>query len=651
MNPSAHDLKRRPWFFGRRMNASVRGASAYVPDAEADFRPLDMKILRGVWGWMAPYRRGYVITAVAGLVMSGLELVTPRFMQQLVDTDIPGIHFNVFAAALVKLLAAMGMVKNTALWSRYDIACMNISTTVGVWALTMLGALLIQRQVIWYTTLYGQKVLFGLRAAVFKQLQRLSMNYYDRTRFGRILTRGTGDIDSMSNFIVWGISTLVNNLALMILAAAIMIWLDWRIAVSVLWLGPVLYVVNMYYRRRIGVAWRRTREGWTRVSTNLAENISGMRVVTAFNRQFQNLDVFNDLQAINTANNMRAAFINGIYQPLLGVISFLGRAIIIIMGTWMVFHEPASAGAESFQIGKLIAMYVYWDWFMGPVINFGNFYNDTMMALACAERVQSLLAERPQVSDRADAIIVPRLRGEVSFHEVSFGYRAEAPVLHDITFHALPGQTISFVGHTGCGKSTIVSLICRFYLPQKGCITFDGHDTRHMQSENLHSFLGIVSQNNYLFTGTIMDNIRYARPQTTAEQVRTALSELGCLEQLQSLPQGLDTQVGERGASLSLGQRQLICFARAFVANPRILLLDEATSAIDTYTELIIQQALARLIKNRTTFIVAHRLSTIVHSDCILVMDQGRIVERGTHTELLRCDGIYSGLYRQFTCA
>ena len=638
-------LKTRPWL-RRRHDPGVKGAASFKPDFEADYRALDGKILRGVWEWMAPYRNGYVLMALAGLLMSGLELITPRFLQQLVDTDIPGIQLNIFSSWVLDFASWIGRPVNISRWPRPDVAYLNITTTILVWALTMGAALLIQRQVIWYTTYYGQRVLFNLRAAVFRQLQRLSMNYYDRTRFGRILTRGTGDIDSMSNFIVWGINTLVNNLAMMLLAAAMMLWLDWRIALAVLWLGPVLYITNILYRRRIGHAWRLTREGWTRVSTNLAENISGMRVVNAFNRQYQNLDVFNDLQAVNTANNMHAALINGIYQPLLGLISFLGRLIIIALGAWMLLC--GSGAADAFHIGKLIAVYVYWDWFMGPVINFGNFYNDTMMALACAERVQTLLAEKPQVTDVQTPVVIESLRGEVIFDHVTFGYDPAHPVIHDVSFRAAPGEVISLVGHTGCGKSTIISLICRFYLPQQGRIAFDGIDIREVEGANLHRFLGIVSQNNYLFTGTVMENIRYARPEASDQQVRTALSDLGCLEQLESLPDGLQSQVGERGGALSLGQRQLICFARAFLADPRILLLDEATSAIDTYTELVIQQALARLVKNRTTFIVAHRLSTITGSDCILVMDHGRIRERGNHDQLLALGGMYAELYRQF---
>jgi ABC-type multidrug transport system fused ATPase/permease subunit len=390
------------------------------------------------------------------------------------------------------------------------------------------------------------------------------------------------------------------------------------------------------------------REHFTRVSTNLVENINGMRVVTAYNRQEENLSHFNSLQFHNTINNVGAAMMNGMYQPMLNVVGYIGKVIIFIFGTYLAVHGSAP-GERPFTVGALIALLFYWNWFMDPILNFGTFQNDMMQSMASAERVFALLEQKPDVTDAPDAILLPPIQGRVTFESVNFQYIQDKPVLHDITFDAAPGQTIALVGHTGCGKSTIMNLICRFYLPQGGRILLDGHDLTQVTSESLHRQMGIVSQSNYLFSGTVLDNIRYASPDSTEEQVIAAARELGSHEILCTLKDGYHSQVGERGAQMSLGQRQLICFTRAFLANPRILMLDEATSAVDTHTEMIIQEALEKLVKHRTTFIVAHRLSTVTRADLVLVLDHGKIIERGTHRSLLDLGGKYAELYKQFT--
>ncbi len=635
---------------GSRAQSGSRDPAA-GPEHEADYKPLDWKVIRGILEWMRPYWRLYAWTTVVGFLVNFLEMITPRYMQQLIDTDIPGKAANLQASLAAAVLGYVHAPWGHELQqlSGHSLAYLNIALTIALWAVTMLLSLLLQRYGIATTCRIGENVLFALRKRVFNHLQALSMSYYDRTKFGRILTRGTSDIDSMYQTIVWGINTLIGNVLLMLIAAGILLLLDWRIGLAVLWLGPVLYVLNNVYRRRIGAAWRRSREGFTRVSTNLAENISGTRVVAAFNRQDENLEAFNNLQEMNTANNLQVAVINGVYQPLLGVIGFLGKVIILLFGSYLVLHTALHAAPHPFTVGKLVAAYIYWDWFMGPVINFGNFYNDSMMAMACAERVQALLALQPQVKDMADATVLPPLRGDVEFDRVNFSYSPDKPVLHDISFAVAAGQTVALVGHTGCGKSTIVSLICRFYQPQSGRILVDGRDIAAVTGESLHKQMGIVSQNNYLFSGTVLDNIRYARPQATRADVIEAARQLNSYEAIERLKNGFDTEVGERGGSLSLGQRQLICFTRAFLANPRILLLDEATSAVDTHTELLLQQAIEKLVANRTTFIVAHRLSTIVNANLVLVLDHGRIIERGSHRELLALNGRYAALYREFT--
>lgn len=597
-------------------------------DEEQRYRPIDRKLLGRVLGLLAPYKNQYFLGVALGISMTILDMMSPKFMQWLIDF---GVGYQ--KRALVPLPSEAGAIG-------------HVLFLIGTWAIVIAGAIILQRFTILVMTAAGERVQFTIRQRLFAQLQRLSMSYYDKTKLGRIISRCTSDVNSLREVNVWGLHVISTNLLMMIVAAFMLAaTTDLRLFYSVAWLGIVLLFANHVYFKKAASMWQTVREGWTRVSTNMAENITGMRVVTAFNRQVPNLGVFNLLQVNNTNNNVQMSRINGVYQPVLDLIRFVGKTIILVYGGYLIVAGRFPPGKG---VGAVVAASLYWDWFMNPITTFGQWYNMLMQAMAGAERIFSLLDMQPEVHDEPAAQPLPRIVGRVRFENVTFGYNPARPVLHDISFEAEPGQTIALVGATGSGKSTIVSLIARFYQPQNGRVLVDEYDIRHCTGDSLHHQTGLVLQTNYLFTGTVMENIRYARAGATDEDVLTAARSIGSHDMIMTLKDGYQTDVGERGANMSLGQRQLICFARAFLADPRIFMLDEATSAVDTATELLVQNSLEKLLTGRTTFIVAHRLSTIMKADCILVIDLGCIIERGTHRELLARGGKYAHLYEQF---
>jgi len=615
-------------FRRRKKTLAQRLGELQSDDEEVQYRPIAWPLVRRLLGVLRPYQRKYVMGVLLGMTMVVLEMMSPRYMQHIIN----------YVAAFTGLEAS-------ARAAGQDAAIRHVVGIVLAWGGTLGVALLLQRANILLMTRAGETVQFDLRKRIFAHLQKLSMSFYDRTKLGRIISRCTSDINGLREVNVWGFQQVIANFLIPVIVAAIMLCAtDWRLFLAVAWMGPILYTLNTRYRRAVGFAYQRIREHWTRVSTNLAENISGMRVVTAFNRQEPNLSTFNVLQEANTLNNVRAARINGVFQPLLELIRFVGRVIILCFGGYLIVTGRVPKG-----IGAVVASYLYWDWFMNPIVNFGNFSNQLMMAMAGAERIFALLDTRPEVDDLPNARPLPKVAGRVEFENVTFGYNPVRPVLHDISFVAEPGQMVALVGATGSGKSSIISLIARFYQPQKGQVLVDGHDIRQVIGVTLNRQTGLVLQVNFLFAGTVMENIRYARPDAADQQVIDAARDIGALGVIMSLKDGFQTQVGERGASLSLGQRQLVCFTRAFLADSRIFMLDEATSSVDTATELVVQHALEKLLAQRTTFIVAHRLSTIMRANCILVIDAGRIIERGTHSQLVAVGGKYAQLYHQFS--
>lgn len=638
--------------------AKSSGSGAEGGGEDIRYRPLEWPLIRQLFGQLRPYRWFFAGGLVTGIIGEGLNLLGPQFIRTLINfvtsfRDHAG-SADPDSSSMTSSSLILRIASSLAGWAGYTHADTRQSSAIAIVVaiIVMMAAvitctLIARRFTILIMAGAGENVQFSIRKKIFTQLQRLSMSYYDKTQLGRIISRCTSDVNSLREVNVWAIHNVV-IWTLQLSIAVIMLWLtDWRLFVSVAWLGPIIYFLNERFRRRLGSAWQITREGFTRVSTNLAENITGAREVIAFNRQEPNLSTFNSLQEINTDNNLVAGKINGAYNVLLLAFSYAGKVIILTYGAYLIATRPPSA-AGAITIGAVVQAFLYWDFFMGPIVAFGNFSNVLMQAMAGAERVFALLELQPQVKDLPDASPLPRIEGRVTFDHVTFGYDPQRPILHDINFEVQPGQTMALVGHTGSGKSSIISLISRFYQPQQGRILVDGHDIRQVQGATLNRQTGLVLQVNYLFTGSVMDNIRYGKTDASPEDVIRAAHELGTYDTIMSLQDGFETEVGERGANMSLGQRQLICFTRAYLADSRIFMLDEATSSVDTATELIVQHSLEKLLQGRTTFIVAHRLSTIMRADQILVIDHGHIVERGTHQQLVAAGGTYAGLYERF---
>lgn len=492
----------------------------------------------------------------------------------------------------------------------------------------------------------GEAVVHDLRRDVFHHLQRMRMSFFHRTKLGQIISRMTSDIEALRAAVQEVLFSGLVCAGQMLVASLFMLCYDPVMFGVLVCLVPVLWGINRHFRRELSRAHRNVHESMSRVTASLAESVNGIQITQAFVRQDVNAQRFHGLVQRHAGHNLRAARTAGLFLPVLELNSQLFIAVLLVLGGYRVLNPQIQI-----PVGDLIRFFFLANILFAPVQVLGDLYNQLLTAMAGAERLSKLLDTPPDWCDPPDAVELPPLRGQVQFESLSFGYDPNRLVLQDINLTALPGQTIALVGHTGSGKSSLVQLLAKFYLPTHGRLLIDGVDVRDLSTDSLHRQLGIVLQANFLFSGTVMDNIRLGRPGATDEEVIDAARRLDCIDLLESLPNGLSTEVGECGRSLSLGQRQLVCFARAMLADPRILMLDEATSSVDIITEARIQQALAKLLAGRTSFVVAHRLSTIRHADQVLVLDQGRIVERGRHGQLVADGGIYAGLYDQFTRA
>jgi ATP-binding cassette subfamily B protein len=494
-----------------------------------------------------------------------------------------------------------------------------------------------------YALELGEAVVHDLRNAIYAHLLRLPLAYFQaRTgRVGRIISRTISDVDNIRVGVQDVAFSAVVHLGTMLGAAALMIYYDWLLFLVVVGMVPLLWRLLAHFRNRLSKAHRAVHESFSRVTSTLAESVTGVKVTQGFVREDINGGLFRQLIAQHSRNNMEVVRHSAVFLPLLEFNGQLFIAILLAVG-------GVQALAGDISVAVLVQFLFLSNLFFNPIPQLGNLYNQALTAMAAAERVWRLLDTPPAWTDAPDATAPATLAGRVEFQQVSFAYGDGPPVLRGVSFVAEPGQTVALVGPTGSGKSTILGLIAKFHLPTEGHLTIDGRDIHRITGDGLRQQMGNVLQNNFLFSGTVMDNVRIGRPAASDRDIVAAAEALGVRDLIDDLPAGFDTRVGEKGGGLSLGQRQIVCFCRAMLADPRILLLDEATSAVDRMTELRLQRALAKLLRGRTSFVVAHRLSTIRHADKVLVVEGGKIVEEGTHQQLLARGGAYAALHRAF---
>jgi ABC-type multidrug transport system fused ATPase/permease subunit len=576
----------------------------------------DSRIAGRLVGHVRPYRREAWIAIALVLVTTALDLSIPYMLGLSVDI--------VTGETRRGYLGASG------------------TTALNWLALTFLAVVALRfvcrNRELYLIASLGQKIVYDLRALMFRHIQRLGIRYIDRRGVGSIMSRLQNDVSVIDQLFTDGLIEILSQFAILIGIIILMLLLNWKLALVAFAVLPIMIVLMVYWRRRAILTYRQTRITIARVNAFLAENIAGIRVIQSFTREPVNRAQFNDINDDNLQANLDAARLSAFLFPFVTFVEALATALVLFVGGRMVL------GGDAFTVGELVTFVAFIARFYEPINHLSQGYNTMQAATAAGERIFEILDADVEITDKPGAVELPRIRGHVQFDHVRFGY-TDVEVLHDISLDVRPGESIAFVGETGAGKTSMISVLARFYDIWDGAIRIDGYDIRDVTQRSLRSQLGVVLQDTFLFAGTIRDNIRFGRPDATHDEIVAAATAVGAHDFIMQLAGGYDAEVHERGATLSVGQRQLLSFARALLADPRIIILDEATSSVDTETELVIQAALRRLLAGRTSFIIAHRLSTIRESSRVVVLEHGRIVEMGSHDALLESRGPYYNLY------
>lgn len=585
---------------------------AYVTQSEELYdKGYDPKVARRLFGYARPYSGQLLVAAVLMFLASAAAVAGPYFVKVAIDSGLTAKNYDAL---------------------RYTV-------------LAYLGAAVVQ----WVSTYFrvnimswvGQAVIYDLRTVLFQHLQQLSLSFYSRYSVGRVITRVINDVEILRDFLTWAVLAVTRDLFTLIMIIIVMLTMNVRLALLTFSVLPFMVLATLLFRRFSRAAYRKVRAAISWVNSVLAENVNGVRVVQAFSRQIYNYNNFAEyVNRYHLERAIDAARIASFFSPVVDVLGAVATALVVWVGGTAVLGEQITAGV-------LVAFILYIDRFFDPIRDLSRRFDALQSTMAGGERILALLDTDVDVQDAPDARDLPVIKGEVQFDHVSFHYSDDPqPVLTDIDLRVHPGETVALVGETGAGKTTIVKLLSRFHDPTVGRVLVDGHDLREVTQASLRRQMGIVLQDPFLFNGSVQENILFGRLSANDGDVIAAAQAVGAHEFIVRLKNGYNTSVEEGGVLLSVGQRQLLSFARALLADPRILILDEATSSVDTQTEQIIQRALARLLKGRTAFVIAHRLSTITSADRIVVIVGGRIVEHGTHAELLENRGTYYELYR-----